>query len=240
MSGRLGIVAEQLAQPGPGPGEPGPHDHGGEPEHLGDLARLEALPQVQLEHLLVAGAEPAHRRGDVGALHDVVAGVGHGGRELPAQPVAERGAPVVAAPVVGEHPPGDAVQPRPGLGAARHVREPSPRDQERVRGDVGGVLRAVGAAQREAEDRVEVGRVQAAERLLAARRRGHVSPCPAVGQPERCRPDSRGSRRASTPRPRGAARSPRRPGARPPATWSTAAPVNVIGSATRRGELLPR
>ena len=42
----------------------------------------------------------------------------------------------------------------------------------------------------------------------------------------------RGSRRASTPRPRGAGRPPRRPGGTPPATCATAAPVKAIGSAT--------
>src|SRR5262245_53678746 len=101
MSGWLGIVAEQLAEPGSGPREPRSYDDGGEPEDVRDLARLEALPQVQLEHLLVAGAEPPHRLVHVRALHDVVAAVGHRGGQLAAEPVPERGPAQVAAPMVG-------------------------------------------------------------------------------------------------------------------------------------------
>ena len=176
MSGRRRIVAEELAQPVPGSGEPRP-DHGrGQPEHLGDLARLQPLPQVELEHLLVAGAQPAHRRGDVLALDHVVTGVRDVGAQLAAQPVTQGGAAPLASTVVREHPTRDALQPRPQIGTPRRVRQPPPRDEERVGGDVARVLRSVHATQRVAEDRVEVGGVEVPKRTLTlVEGEGHVS-----------------------------------------------------------------
>lgn len=165
MSGWSGIVAQLLAQPGPSPGESGSDDHGGQAEHLGDLPRLQALPQVQLEDLLVASTEPPHRRHDVGSLHHVVAGVRHMSGELQAKPAAKGTAPPLPPSLVGQHPPGDAVEPGSGVRGGRHLRDSPPRDEERVGRDVGGVLRAIDPAQREAEHRVEVVGVEASKAL---------------------------------------------------------------------------
>ena len=177
MSGRRRIVAEELAEPGPGPRQARAHDGGGQPEHLGDLARLEPLPQVELEHLLVAGAQPGHRRDDVLALDHVVAGVRHVGGQLAAQPVTQGGAAPLASTMVREHPARDAVQPRTHVGTLGRVRQPPPRDEERVGGDVTRVLRSVDASQRVTEDRVEVGGVEVPERAFTlVEGEGHVSP----------------------------------------------------------------
>ena len=176
MSGRSRIVAEDLAQPSPGPREPRPDHRSGQPEHLGDLARLQPLPQVQLEHLLVAGAQPVHRGGDVGTLDDVVAGVGHVRAQLAAQPVTQGGAAPLASTMVREHATGNAVEPRPQLWALRRVRQPAPRDEERVGCNVTRVLRTVHPPQRETQHCVEVGRIELPEGALAfVEGEGHVS-----------------------------------------------------------------
>ncbi len=101
-------------------------------------------------------------------------------------------------------------------GAVRRVRQPPPRDEERVGGDVARVLGPVDPAQREAEHRVEVVGVEVAEGpLTLVEGEGHVTHMSGRAA-DRCSPAARGSRRARTPPPRGAARSPRPPGARPP------------------------
>jgi hypothetical protein len=131
---------------------------------------------VQLEDLLVTGAEPSHRGGHVRALHHVVAGVRHVRGELSAQPVAQRGPATLAPPVVREHPSRHAVEPRPHVVTLGHMTQPPPRDQERVGGDITGILGPVDAAQREAQDSVEVRGVQVAEGALAlVEREGHVT-----------------------------------------------------------------
>src|SRR5690606_14052676 len=93
-----GAGVQEVAEPGPGPGEPGADDGRGQAEHLGDLPRLQPLPQVEGQHLLVATAEPGHRDVDLVLLDDGGAVVGDGGGEVVAQPLAQPGPPGVAAP----------------------------------------------------------------------------------------------------------------------------------------------
>ena len=136
------IVAEQVAQPGPRPRQARSYDDRGQPEHLGDLAWLQPLPQVQLQDLLVPSAEPLHGRGDVCPLDDVVAAVRDVRAQLAAQPVTQGGTPPLAAAMVRQHAASDAVQPGPQVGALGCMRQPPPRDEERVGGDVARVLRS--------------------------------------------------------------------------------------------------
>ena len=74
------------------------------------------------------------------------------GRQFGPEPLAQRGAPLLAAALVGEHPPGDPVQPRPGVLPGRDVVDPPPGGEERLGDDVGGVVGVAGPAQRVAED----------------------------------------------------------------------------------------
>jgi hypothetical protein len=92
------------------------------------------------------------------------------------QPVAERCATSLTPTLVREHPPRDAVQPRPSSVAVGDAREPAPRHQEGVRGDVCGVVGAVGAAERETEHRVEMRLVQVAEGDVPSIELTHVPP----------------------------------------------------------------
>jgi len=68
--------------------------------------------------------------------------------QLVAEPVAQPAAATLAAVVVGQHPPRDAVQPEPGLVARRNLGAPAPGDKERLGDHVGSVLGGRGSAQR--------------------------------------------------------------------------------------------
>jgi len=121
-------------------------------EHGGELIAVQVLPGDQGEQLPVGLVEV--RQGG----HDGAVGrrpLGHGlradDRDLVPQPGLEPFASLQPAALVGQHPPGDAVQPQASVVAVRHVVQPAPGDHERLRDDVGGVLRAAGAPQRVAE-----------------------------------------------------------------------------------------
>ena len=142
--------------------------------------------------------------------------------EVGAQPVAERQPPPFAAVVVGQDPPGHAVQPRPGRLAARHVVEPAPGRKEGLGQDVGGVVPVAGAAEHVPEDRVVAGRVDLLE--SPASLIGRSQEPPPLGTPRTGAfmagsdtPDMSASRapfhgRAAPPPPGGGTDAVRRPG----------------------------
>ena len=95
------------------------------------------------------------------------------------QPATEGRAPQVAAPLVREHVPRDAVQPQPGGLTLGHVRAPAPRDQETLGHHVRGVGGRAHAAQRVAEDGVDVRGVQPLEGVDLWLGRATLPSCPA-------------------------------------------------------------
>ena len=140
MSGYGGIVTELPAQPGAGPVQPGPDGGRADAEHRGHVTRLQTFPDSQGQHLTVQFTEPAERRLDGQPLTYLGRRVaGRRGEPLP-QPLAEPFPADATAMVVGEHPPGHAVEPEPHLIARRHLGASAPGDQERLGDHVGRVL----------------------------------------------------------------------------------------------------
>jgi len=72
------------------------------------------------------------------------------------QSAAQLRAPALAPVVVGEHAPGDSVQPEPGAIAVRHVVEPPPGREERLGDNVGGGVCILGAAKDVSENWPEI------------------------------------------------------------------------------------
>lgn len=78
--------------------------------------------------------------------------------------------------VVGEHPPGDPVEPQPGLVAGRHLMTTTPGDEKGLGNDVGRIRRLLDAADGVRQDRLEVAGVEAAEAFLVLRSGAHLHP----------------------------------------------------------------
>ena len=134
---------ERGGEPTPGAVQADAGGVAGTAEDDGDLAGVEAFPAGQREDLAVGVAEAAER-----GRHPFQAGrrvaVVRLGRQFGPEPHAQRGAALLAAALVGEHPPGDPVQPRPGGLPGRNVVDPPPGGEEGLGDDVGGVFGVAG------------------------------------------------------------------------------------------------
>ena len=90
---------------------------------------------------------------------------GHG-RQLAREPVREPVTPALTAPVVGEHAPRDAEQPRAGRLALGHITQPPPRHEKGLGDDVGRIGGLVDAPQRVPEHQPPVRVEQRPEAAL--------------------------------------------------------------------------
>ncbi len=126
-----------------------------QPTTLCDLLVAEAFPGHQAEQVrgpARAGWSQARRRGP----RSRTSGAGADLSELLGERRMQRCAAALAAMLVGQHPPGHAVEPEARLVAVRDVAESSPGDEERIGNGVRRVFRGRGAAQRVADEPREV------------------------------------------------------------------------------------
>jgi hypothetical protein len=137
-----------------------------------DLPVVQALPGAEGQQLPVGRGQAGEGLGDLRLL-GVFGERAVGNAQIGTQPAGERRTAALAPVVVGQHPPGHAVQPQPGFGVARDVVQPSPGGQERLGDDVGRVVGTAGAPQHVAQDRTAVRRVHRLEAALALSRIGY-------------------------------------------------------------------
>ena len=135
-------------------------------QHDRDLARIESLPRAEREHLLLRAGQTAERLRDLGQFPAVL------GRlvtvhQVGPQTVGQRGPAALTAMVVGQHPPGHAVQPQPGCRIRRQILQPPPGGQEGIRDDVGGIVGILSAAQHVAQNRAVIRGVHRFETVPA-------------------------------------------------------------------------
>jgi hypothetical protein len=147
------------------------------PEHDSDLTWIKVLPALQREQLTVCLGQTAKSGCE---LLDVFGRLSRDrrSREVLRQLDSEAVPAVFAAPLVGEHASGDAVEPEPALRVSRKIIKTAPRDEERFGQHIGGILRLAGTTQGVAEYRRLVIAIQRVESLaplgtLAASVKGH-------------------------------------------------------------------
>jgi hypothetical protein len=177
MSGWVGIVADEIAHPGARPGQAGADRGRADPENLGGLARLQPFPDGEGQHLPVHLAQSGQRGLDGEPFGHLAAGVRRDGGDDPLpEPITEPLPAQATAAVVGEHAPGDAVQPQPDLCAHRDLMAAAPGDEEGLGDDVGRILGLLDAPQGVRQERREVDGVDAPEAVLLLGLGAHVHP----------------------------------------------------------------
>jgi hypothetical protein len=156
MSVLFESVSQQLPQSGSGPVEPGPDGASRYAEDDGRLLRVEILPADQHDQLAIVLTQLVHRRPDHGGRIDLLGQIGSSLRELQAESLGQPVPPETAPPVIGEHSPGDAVQPEPRGAVDWYVVEPSPGHQHALGDHIGRVVGRAGSAQGIPEQLAEV------------------------------------------------------------------------------------
>lgn len=150
------LAGERGGEPAPRSVQPDAHRVAGAAQYGRYLAVVEFLPEGQGKQFPVRAGQPCERGLDL-SLVTGIPGFPPGGRELRTEPAGQLRSAVFAPLMVGEHAPGDAVEPQPCLLSGRDVIEPPPGGQESLSDDVSSVVRVARAAQRVPQDRAAVG-----------------------------------------------------------------------------------
>jgi hypothetical protein len=133
------------------------------PERDGDLVRRQALPCSEGEQLAVGFAQGCEGASERARILVRAGGVNRSRVDARDEPLAERGAPAVAAALVRDDAPRHAEQPRTQLVALRARVEAPPQRGEGLGDRLGGVVGMADPAERVAADRLvqlAIGRLE--------------------------------------------------------------------------------